>query len=324
MLVSNRSTNVCFSPSPSIQQREKDLTKGAHFVKVASSQLKHIKFFVVSDFCEAICEAIKSHKNAPVIVCPEDGSMNSLKIAILLFGAYQVVCKNFTVAQLLNDMKDDIDKIAVDQTRAQETESHKIKNYWNALERARRLQWMASPSAEDIDPILDMEMAAHYAQPANGNLHVLIPGKLLLCPTPAPLPPGQDWADESRDGQAATRRFSAGFLGALLADLGASAVAGLGRVDGAAAAALGECELDVHDLGLDLALPALLPALDRLLAVSRAAPGPVALCGGDEGAAGLELVGTLAAAWLMREWGFGEGEAAAWVGMTLPGPASSF
>jgi hypothetical protein len=58
--------------------------------------------------------------------------------------------------------------------------------------------------------------------------------------------------------------------------------------------------------------------MDRLLAVSRAAPGAVALCGGGGAAAGEDVVETMAAAWLMRECGFGEGAAGAWLRMVRP------
>ena len=62
----------------------------------------------------------------------------------------------------------------------------------------------------------------------------------------------------------------------MLADLDVAAVACLGRADGGDAAALEACGLDVHELGQDARRPALLPALDRLLSLKRAAaPGAV-------------------------------------------------
>ena len=55
--------------------------------------------------------------------------------------------------------------------------------------------------------------------------------------------------------------------------------------------------------------------MDRLLAVSRAAPGAVAVFGYSEGDV---VVGTLAAAWLMREYGFGGEAARAWLRLVCP------
>ena len=86
---------------------------------------------------------------------------------------------------------------------------------------------------------------------------------------------------------------------------------------GSDAAALRAGGLDVHDLALDARRPALLGAMDRLLAVSRAAPGATALFPGP-GEGGEELgehAGTLGAAWLMTVFGFGSGGAAAWIRM---------
>ena len=78
----------------------------------------------------------------------------------------------------------------------------------------------------------------------------------------------------------------------------------------------------MHDLALDARQPALLGAMDRLLSVSRAAPGAVALFPGGEGEErAAEWAGTLAAAWLMAGFGFGGGAASAWVRMVCPSPA---
>jgi hypothetical protein len=73
----------------------------------------------------------------------------------------------------------------------------------------------------------------------------------------------------------------------------------------------------VLDLALDPRRPALLLAMDRLLAIARAAPGPTALYPGH-GGAGAASVDTLACAWLMTAFGFGSGAAAAWVRMMCP------
>ena len=70
----------------------------------------------------------------------------------------------------------------------------------------------------------------------------------------------------------------------------------------------------MHELGLDERQPALLAAMDRLLAVARAAPGAVAVFGGG-GADG--AVAALAAAWLMT-LGFDGGAAEAWLRLVCP------
>ena len=194
-------------------------------------------------------------------------------------------------------------------------EEAQILDYWTALDRARSLRWL-DPTSEEGEEMLDVELACHYAQPANGGVHVLVPGKLLLFQHPAALPPGQDWADDARaPDQRPARRFSAAFFADLLVDLGVSAVVYEDRAAAGDRAAFSELGLDVHELGLDPRRPALLGAMDRLLAVARAAPGAVAVFGGG-GADG--VVGTLAAAWLMREYGFGGEAARAWLRLVCP------
>ena len=124
----------------------------------------------------------------------------------------------------------------------------------------------------------------------------------------------------SEAGRPTEQRFAAGLLAHILADLGASAVAWLGRAGEGDAAAMAARGLDVHELGLDARRPALFHTLDRLLAVARAAPGAVAVLGGGEADAAM---GTVAAAWLMT-LGFGEGAAGAWLRLVCPalaGPA---
>ena len=192
-----------------------------------------------------------------------------------------------------------------------------LSDCWAALHRARDLTWLSVTNEDEA--ALDVEMASHYARECNGNIHVLVPGKLLLFPTPAVLPDGQSWADMNEPDRPTVRLFSAVFLAELLSELGASSVACLDRSTGSDAAAFHASGLDVHDLALDPRRPALLSAMDRLLAVARVAPGPTALfLGNDCAVARLEWVEVLACAWLMSGFGFGSGAAAAWVRMMCP------
>ena len=302
-------------------QERIDDAKPGHFIDVCGSEesAEKIQLPIIMAFCDSINTECESHPDATIFVCPESKTSTALANACLLFGAYRILCQDVGMDQLVVEMKEALDEIEADHrhTRIQQQPStrHKIiMDSWVALHQARALNWLGARPSEVSEPLLDVEMATHYARPINGNIHILIPGKLILFPTPHQLPAGHDWADDS-DG---ARNFSAGFLAELLEDLGVAAVACLGRVHDADAAAFRGCALDVHELGLDPRRPALLPAMDRLLAVSRAAPGAVALCGGGGGAAGEDVVETMAAAWLMRECGFGEGAAGAWLRMVRP------
>ena len=100
----------------------------------------------------------------------------------------------------------------------------------------------------------------------------------LFSPSPASPPSGQAWADASRADERPGRRFSAGFLAELRADLGVAAAACLGRTGRRGAAACCRCGLDVHDLSLDRRRPGLLGAMGRPAAFAVACGGG---CGGS-------------------------------------------
>ncbi len=154
----------------------------------------------------------------------------------------------------------------------------------------------------------------HYASPINGDLHMIVPGKVICFPTPADLPDSQLWADSDVPADGTVRRFSATFLADLLADLGADVAVCLhaSAYDRAAFLARG---IKAEDLATDPGSPHLLSALDRFLAVAAAAPGLVALQSGSDGPGRL---GALVLAYLTRRLGFDEGSAAAWVRMVHP------
>ena len=191
---------------------------------------------------------------------------------------------------------------------------------WRAIDQARSLRWLGYANNDDeSDSVFDVEMACHYAHPANGNLHALVPGKLLLFMSPDSLLSNPSWVDTRQPAGGTVRRFSSAFLGDLLAELHVSAVVCLATTADTDAAAFGARGLDVHDLRLDPSRPGLLCAMDRLLAVAAAAPGAVALFGGGgDWADAPEYVGTLAAAWLIAKFGFAAAAAAAWVRIMCP------
>ena len=160
-------------------------------------------------------------------------------------------------------------------------------------------------------------------------LHLVIPGALIFFPTPADdlVAEGREWADsEAADGRTA-RRFSPGFYASLLADLGVSAVACLGSSSPATAHALNARGIAAMDLAPDGGsatsessgggLAAVVLALDRLLALAAATPGAIAVHSGA-GGEWPEAVGTLAAAFLIRRFGFSGAAAVAWLHMVAP------
>ena len=294
----------------------------AHFIDVGPSAVNGdaLHFSVVDAFCKTVQTAVQKRPTTLVVICPQDDTFSSLRNAILLFGSYLLLCHHKTSEDVVENLTDS----SQDMINQEWLYQMGIVDVWSALEHAKSLNWLAAPDCAD-EPALEIDVAAHYALPANGGLHIVVPDKLLLFPAPAPLPAGRSWADASTADGAPRRRFGAAFLAELLAELGVSAVVCLGQTGRSDAAAFRRCGLDVHDLGLDPRRPALLGAMDRLLALARAAPGAVAVCGwgGDDWGAGQERLRALGAAWLMTEGGFGSGAAEAWVGMACAAPAAA-
>ena len=284
--------------------------ESAHFIQIegSSSNGGVVDLSVIHAFCETMSAAVETHESVPIVVCVDSASPSNLGSSCLLCGAYLLLYEIVDFQTVAATFRSVLDMVSCEWQDG-------VIDCWKALARARDLRWVGTTSGDSDEPALDVEMASHYALPANGGVHVLVPGRLLLVPPPAQLPVGQSWADDvSEAGEAATRRFAAGFLADLLADLDVSAVACLGRTGESDAAAMSARGLDVHDLGLDPERPALLGAMDRLLAVSRAAPGAVAVFGYS----GDAVAGTLAEAWLMAEHRFEAAAAAAWVRMVCP------
>ena len=194
---------------------------------------------------------------------------------------------------------------------------------WKALEHARRLGWMNwAPDADEDDP-LHIDELAHYANPANGAVHIISPNRLIVFPNPAALPDGELWSTDSP-----VRRFSAAFYADLLRDLGAVAVARLAaapRTD-FADAALAAAGLDTLDFAPRSAGPTSpLRALDGLLSLSRSARGAVALCpgggssiGDGRGAGWPAHTGLVATAFLVSREGFSGRTAHAWLALVCP------
>ena len=285
-----------------------------HFVQVDGSDLFECDFLspsisVIDSFCETISAALEKHENKMIVVCPERANQISMYTVCLLVGSYLLLYLNHEV----EDVMALFERLAHDLYNQY---PEKVKYALNAMAKARQLRWLGP---EDTNTLFDMEMSTHYAQPCNGSIHTLVPGKLLLFPTPEPLPDHQSWMDTCEPGSAVERRFSAAYLAQVLTDFDVSVVVCLGECSGGAAAAFEERGLDVHDLKLDPRRPSMLQAMDRLLALARAAPGAVAVfCGGEAGAEWPAHVGALGAAYLMRDLGFEAGAADAWVRMACP------
>ena len=168
----------------------------AHFIKVASSPAGQTSFLpipVIHAFCQTVCDALAARPHTLIVVCPHNDSASSLSNAILLYGAYLLLCKAEPLNIVVDELQDSIAAFGC-MDLCIELDDASIMDAWSALDRAKALNWLAAPDCANA-PALEIDMAAHYAFPANGSLHMLVPDRLLSFPSPAPLPAGQAWAD---------------------------------------------------------------------------------------------------------------------------------
>jgi hypothetical protein len=254
----------------------------------------------------------RSTRSLIICVCP---GRRSLTAAALLLGGYLAICEKMSLDLIIDAFGPVSSHFVplVDANGADPSELTMI-DCWAALHRATKLGWLDFSDVPSEDAI-DMEEHLHYHCPANGQLHVIVPNKLLALPSPHDIPDGLEWADYT-DG----RRFSPSYFGGILSDFGVAVAlcCGSARVE----FPYDPAGLAAHGIATEM-IPAgarsgrLLAAGDRLITLARAAPGAIAL----HGLGGWEE-GLLLAAYLIRLHSFPARHALAWVHICHP-PAST-
>ena len=286
---------------------------------------------LIDDFCTRLglaCDC-QGEDQQRAVVLAENSDGTAMSVASMLLGSFLILRQRLSVSSVVEAFQDAAlhDRFVPLLAASAGEHAVTVHDCWRALGHALRLGWLMPPSSDD-EPVLDVDELAHYARAANGGVQIVVPGALLLFPTPHDgVPEGAEWADSVAADGSAARGFSAGFYASLLADLGVSAAACLTRTSAASArafAARGVDPADLRFLAPARAPPgpgALLPALDRLLSLARAVPGGVAVHCGSVRAGwpgpGSPL-GVMAAAFLISRCGFSGAEAAAWVHMVAP------
>jgi hypothetical protein len=171
-------------------QHELCTLNSVHFVEVGESTSDGLHISVINAFCESMHTAIESRSDQTIVVCPAVRDVMTGSDTCLLCGAFLLLCNETSGLESLDHVLSAFKDTLQGYLAARRTA---IVDCWTALHRARAIGWLSITYDDDHEPPLDVEMSRHYALASNGGVHVLVPGKLLLFPAPAPLPADQAW-----------------------------------------------------------------------------------------------------------------------------------
>ena len=279
-------------------------------------------------FCDRFLDFFRDLRpNDKIVIIPESSNHSSFVRTYLYLGFFMIICDSMSVEEVQEALRDSTppsqsplvqDSSLINFASIDALGEVRIIHCWRAIEQTVSLRWLVVPES-NVQSMLDVEELEHYACRANGSLHMVVPGRMFFFPTPDDLPDGQQWADNVARSGATIRRFSASFYAELfkVEELNVSMVACLGQGSEAAAAAFEARGVEAVDLGLAEDGSSLLRGLDRLLSLSWAVPGAVAVYSG-RGSEWPGYLETLVAAFLIRREGFDEGAARAWLRMVSP------
>jgi cell division cycle 14 len=250
-----------------------------------------------------------SFPDCKIVYCVEQGAQQ-LSNAVFLLGAYMILRHDVSAdavpahfAWLESRMQPHRDV----STGSSEIDLDLI-DHWHGLDKGKAQGWVRyAPSGSYMWGAIDIDEYSHYANPANGSLHQIVPGKLVALPGPRDLG-GAEWRDDANGG----RLFSPAFYAPILHDMGVKAVVRLGATSDYSSDAFEG--LPIHDLPFEEDCPPL-AVVQRFIRVVETTPGAVAVhC-----QSGLGRTGTLAALHLMLSRGFKAQEAIGWLRIMRPG-----
>ena len=273
-----------------------------------------LNFASVASFIQILDGHIAACTSPALVYCARDGR-RALTNAAFLLGAFMVLRLNMAPPDVSKRFetfcKGKIEDYR-DATFWPPDFGLKLIDCWAGLHRAKERSWLARPTLQAPQRWgkLDIEEYLHYENPLNGDLHEVVPGKLVAFQGPKDLR-GRLHYDDDGLGQ---RSFSPAYYLGIFRELGVSTVVRLNEAH-YSARAFTDAGLEHHDLYFDDCTAPPRPVVERFLRILDSAPGAVAVhC-----KAGLGRTGTLIALYLMRSCGFGAREAMGWLRVMRPG-----
>ena len=243
-----------------------------------------------------------------------DTFRRSLTNAVFLLGSYMIL----RLKKSAEEVADSFEWLASNMTEAFRDATFSVPDFelslldcWRGLEKGIKQGWVDLPLSNS--PFLwgeiDLEEYDHYDNPLNGDLHEVVPGKLIAFKGPRDLQ-GSDYLDDERG----CRDFSPDFYTSLFGDFGVTAVVRLNepQYDGRRFVERG---IRFHHLEFEDCTAPPDAVVESFMTLADEAAGAVAVhC-----KAGLGRTGTLIGVRLMRRHGFTAREAMGWLRIMRPG-----
>ena len=81
--------------------------EAAHFIDVEPSNGSQafLRISVIDAFCRTVSDAVENGPDTRVVICPHDDSESSLSNAVLLYGAYRLLCEQEATETVVDDLR---------------------------------------------------------------------------------------------------------------------------------------------------------------------------------------------------------------------------
>ena len=243
-----------------------------------------------------------------------DSNRRSLTNAIFLLGAYMILRLRMDAEEVVdrfNWLEPTMTVPYRDATFSVPDFDLSLSDCWRGLIKGIELGWIDQPQfLSDYQwGDIDVEEYDHYDNPSNGDMHEVVPGKLIAFKGPRNLS-GENYLDNEQG----WRDFSPEFYADLFGDLGVKAVVRLNEplYEGSCFQDRG---ISFHELDFEDCTAPPADIVEAFMRLVDEADGSVAVhC-----KAGLGRTGTLIGVYLMRRHGFTAREAMGWLRIMRPG-----
>ena len=263
------------------------------------------------DFIQHLDFKLDSCPESDIVVSAQDGR-RALTNAVYLIGAYMALKLDMCpheVERRFSFLDPAFLESYRDATFVRPDFRLHLVDCWSGLAKGMERGWIKYGGCRARWGAVDVDEYRHYDNPANGNLHEVVPGKFIALQGPEDLG-GAEYRDHAHGG----RSFSQSFYVDILREMGADTVVRLNEAR-YAASELASRGFDHHDLEFEDCTCPPDSTIKAFLRAADAARGVVAVhC-----KAGLGRTGTLVALWMMRSEGFTAREAMGWLRVMRPG-----